>query len=84
MNSTQAIQMSVFVVRALVELREVLATHKPLAGKLTELDRKVGTQDKASGSAEAHCGKAEPALPYRNNHFPFFGEAEPRRLFPDR
>ena len=29
--------------RAFVKLREVLATHKELADKLTELERKVGT-----------------------------------------
>ena len=38
LNSEQAVQMSVFVVRAFVKLREVLATHKELAVKLTELD----------------------------------------------
>lgn len=47
LNSKQAVQMSVFVVRAFVKLREVLATHKELADKLTELERKVGTHDKA-------------------------------------
>ncbi len=38
--------MSVFVVRAFVKLRAVLATHKELAGKLSELQHKVGTHDK--------------------------------------
>jgi hypothetical protein len=47
LNSKQAVQMSVFVVRAFVKLREVLATHKELADKLTELERKIGTHDKA-------------------------------------
>jgi len=46
LNSTQAIHMSVFVVRAFVKLREVLATHKELAGKLTELKHKVGAHQK--------------------------------------
>ena len=39
--------MSVFVVRAFVKLRAVLATHKELADKLSELERKVGTHDQA-------------------------------------
>ena len=39
--------MSVFVVRAFVKLRAVLATHKELAGKLSELEHKVGTHDQA-------------------------------------
>ena len=47
LNSNQAVQMSVFVVRAFVELREVLVTHKQLADKLTELECKVGMHDKA-------------------------------------
>jgi len=47
LNSKQAVQMSVFVVRAFVKLRETLAAHKELADKLTELERKVGTHDKA-------------------------------------
>ena len=61
LNSTQAVQMSVFVVRAFVKLREVLATHKQLAGKLTELERKVGTHDKAIVSIIAALrGLTEP------------------------
>jgi hypothetical protein len=33
--------MSVFVVRAFVKLREILATHNELAYKLAELERKL-------------------------------------------
>jgi hypothetical protein len=47
LNSKQAVQMSVFVVRAFVKLRAGLASHRELADKLTELERKVGTHDKA-------------------------------------
>src|SRR2546423_10967951 len=47
LNSKQAVQMSVFVVRAFVKLREALGAHKELADKLTELERRVGTHDKA-------------------------------------
>lgn len=47
LNSKQAVQMSVFVVRAFVKLREALASHRELADKLTELERKVGMHDKA-------------------------------------
>jgi hypothetical protein len=61
LNSTQAVQMSVFVVRAFVKLREVLATHKQLADKLTELEGKVGTHDKAIVSIIAAIrGLTEP------------------------
>lgn len=62
LNSKQAARMSVFVVRAFVKLREVLATHMELAGKLTELERKVGTHDKAIVSIIAAIrGLTEPA-----------------------
>jgi len=56
LNSKQAVQMSVFVVRAFVKLREVLATDKQLADKLSELERKVGTHDKAIVSIIAALG----------------------------
>jgi len=42
--------MSVFVVRAFTKLRETLAGHKELSAKIDELDRKVGTHDKAIAS----------------------------------
>jgi phage regulator Rha-like protein len=41
LNSAQAVQMSVFVVRAFVKMREVLAHNKVLADKLAELERKL-------------------------------------------
>jgi len=41
LNSKQAVQMSVFVVRAFIKLREVLATHKELGVKFAELERRV-------------------------------------------
>jgi len=47
LNSKQTVQMSVFVVRAFVKLREALASHRDLADKLTELELKVGTHDRA-------------------------------------
>jgi hypothetical protein len=47
LNSKQAGQMSVLVVRAFIKLRKMLATHKELAEKLAELERKLGSHDKA-------------------------------------
>jgi len=41
LNTPRAIEVSVFVVRAFVRLRAVLAGHKELARKLTELERKT-------------------------------------------
>ena len=45
LNSERAVQMSVFVVRAFVRLREVLATNQQLAGKIDELERRLETHD---------------------------------------
>ena len=45
LNSTQAVKMSVLVVRAFVRMRHMLAAHKELTGKLSELERKIGTHD---------------------------------------
>jgi hypothetical protein len=50
LNSKEAVQMSVFVVRAFIKLRETLSTNRELAAKIDELDRKVGTHDKAISS----------------------------------
>ena len=41
LNSPRAIEMGVYVVRAFVQLREVLATHKDLAAKLATLERQT-------------------------------------------
>ncbi|MGA2748735.1 MAG: ORF6N domain-containing protein [Verrucomicrobiota bacterium] len=41
LNSSRAVQMSVFVVRAFVKMREVLAQNGQLAEKLAELERRL-------------------------------------------
>ncbi|MDW8056507.1 MAG: ORF6N domain-containing protein [Elusimicrobiota bacterium] len=45
LNTPKAVQMSIFVVRAFVKLREILSTHKELAKKLEELERKIIKHD---------------------------------------
>ena len=45
LNSQKAVEVSVFVVRAFVQLREVLAGHKELARKISQLERKLGDHD---------------------------------------
>jgi hypothetical protein len=47
LSTKRAIQVSVFVVRAFVKLREMLATHKELAHKLAELERKLQNHDQS-------------------------------------
>lgn len=45
LNSPRAIEMSVYVVRAFVQLRAVLVDHKALADKLAALERRVSGHD---------------------------------------
>ncbi len=45
LNSPRAVQVSVYVVRAFVQLRRVLGQNKELAAKLADLERKVGDHD---------------------------------------
>jgi C4-dicarboxylate-specific signal transduction histidine kinase len=45
LNSKRAVEVSLYVVRAFVKLREMLRTHKALAQKLAELERQVASHD---------------------------------------
>lgn len=51
LNSPRAVEVSIYVVRAFVQLRELLAGHKELAKRLndleTRMERKLLTQDQA-------------------------------------
>jgi hypothetical protein len=45
LNSERAIEVNIAIMRAFVRLRKVLASHKDLARKLEELERKLGEHD---------------------------------------
>jgi hypothetical protein len=45
LNSDRAVDMSVFVVRAFVRLREMLATNRQVAAKINELELRLETHD---------------------------------------
>jgi ORF6N domain len=47
LNSKQAVEMSVFVVRAFVRLREMLAANRELAARIEELEEHLETHDGA-------------------------------------
>lgn len=49
LNTPRAVEVSLFVVRAFVRMREAIAGHKELARRLDELESKVGTHDRAIG-----------------------------------
>ncbi len=44
LNSERAIEVNIAIMRAFVKLREVLATHKDLARKLEEVEKKYDAQ----------------------------------------
>ena len=46
LKSNRATEVSVFVVRAFVQLRDLLSTHKTLARHLSDLEKRVGGHDK--------------------------------------
>ena len=44
LNSDRAVQMNILIIRAFIKLREILSTHKDLARKMEQLERKQGAQ----------------------------------------
>jgi len=46
LRSRRAIKVNIAIMRAFVKLREILSTHKELAQKLNELERKIERHDK--------------------------------------
>jgi hypothetical protein len=66
LNSRQAIEMSVFVVRAFIRLREMLATNRQLAAKIDELENRRQTHDSAiRGLIRAIKDLSTPEQPVR-------------------
>lgn len=64
LRSPRAVAMSVAIVRAFVQLREMLAGHRQLADKLAELETKLEGHDEAIGNLfEAIRQLIEPAAP---------------------
>lgn len=45
LRSKRAIQVNIAIMRAFVKLRELVASHRQLATKLAQLERKVGGHD---------------------------------------
>ena len=67
LRTEQAVRMSILVVEAFVQLREMLSSHKKLAHKIEELERKLGVHDEAIiGLFEAIKQLMEPPMEQRN------------------
>ena len=63
LNSPRAIQMSVYVIRAFVKMRQTLASNTAMAKRLETLERSVAAIDQVY---EAILGLMGPAKPARN------------------
>jgi hypothetical protein len=55
LNSPQAVQMSLFVVRAFVKMREVLGSHRELVRKLEELEKRYDAQSNRASKSVFMC-----------------------------
>jgi phage regulator Rha-like protein len=76
LNTRRAIEVSVYVVRVFVRLREMFAANKELARKLAELEHKVGEHDETISSLIAAIRQlmAEPAPSRREIGFKTVGK----------
>lgn len=64
LRSKRAVRVNIAIMRAFVKLREMVAAHKELAGKLAELERKVASHDSHITSLfDAIRQLMEPAKP---------------------
>jgi chromosome condensin MukBEF ATPase and DNA-binding subunit MukB len=72
LNSSRAIEMSVYIVRAFIKLRELVSTNIELASKLQELEQKLENHDSAIRILVASIRKlTEPTLPTKRRRLGF-------------
>jgi len=76
LNSKQAVDMSIYVVRAFVKLREMLAANRELAHKLSELEHKVGKHDETIRSLVAAIRQLMTPPELKMKKIGFRGEGE--------
>ena len=69
LRSQRAVQVNIAIMRAFVRLREILATHKDLARKLEEMEKKYETQFKLVFQLIGELMKPEPPPPNRQIGF---------------
>ena len=75
LNSPKAVEVSVFVVRAFVQLREVIAGHKELARRIGKLERKLSSHDdEILVMVEAIKQLMDPKLPPKTRRIGFNAE----------
>ncbi|MDO8786858.1 MAG: ORF6N domain-containing protein [Sulfuritalea sp.] len=66
LKSSRAVEVSLLVVRAFVQIREMLSTHKDIAAKLDQMERKLSSHDQAiAGLIDAIRQLMAPPAPAR-------------------
>ena len=66
LKSSRAVEVSLLVVRAFVQIREMLSSHKDIAAKLDQLERKLSSHDQAiAGLIDAIRQLMAPPTPTR-------------------
>ena len=77
LSSPRAVEMGVYVVRAFVRLREVLASSKELTAKLNELEHKIDSHDQAiAGLINAMRELMRPPEPQKKRSIGFVNHEE--------
>jgi hypothetical protein len=81
LNSQRATEVSVYVVRAFVRLRDLLASNRELARRLDQHERKLATHDQAiSGLLETIRQLMTPPEPPRKRRIGFVQDDQPRAV----
>jgi hypothetical protein len=66
LKSSRAIEVSLLVVRAFVQIREMLSAHKDISAKLDQMERKLSSHDQAiAGLIDAIRQLMNPPVPAR-------------------
>ncbi len=80
LNSKTAVEASIRIVQVFISMREQLATHKELAGKLAELEGRIAGHDEAMQNLfEAIRQLVEPPLPENRRQIGFHLREAPVR-----
>jgi hypothetical protein len=85
LNSTRAVNVSVFIVRAFIRLRQTIAEHREIARKIEKIERKVADHDEqiltvleAIHQLMAPSGKPRRKIGYVKEKLTIYGKKRPR------
>ena len=85
LNSTRAVNVSVFIVRAFIRLRQTIAEHREIARKIEKIERKVADHDEqiltvleAIHQLMAPSGKPRRKIGYVKEKQTIYGKKRPR------